>query len=184
MKPAGVLLVAWAATMEEKAVVERNETWSLCEGLGRIRWGDDLTAIRRLYPEAYEKRRRFGRNPRTGEVIEVIPGLVVPRFLAVSDELFLDASVEFSLERVVEVLAIGPEFPKGELDLETRERDTDRMVRFLGEKLGLRPFEVDAMEQQWEVCGATVLLFREAPDEFMLSVSVEPKASGSEDARR
>ena len=96
-------------------MAERNETWDLSEGLGRIRWGDDFTTVRRVYPEAYEKRRRFGRNPRTGEVIEVIPGLVVPRFLAASDELFMDATVGFSLDRVVEVLAIGPEFPEGEL---------------------------------------------------------------------
>ncbi len=88
--------------MEAKAVAERNETWNLCEGLGRIRWGDDFTTIGRLYPQAYEKRRRFGRNPRTGEVIEVVPGLGAPRFLAASDELFMDASVEFSLDWVVE----------------------------------------------------------------------------------
>ena len=175
-------MIAWAATVEGKTVAERNETWNLCEGLGRIRWGDDLTAIRRLYPEAYEKRRRFGRNPRTGEVIEVIPGLVVPRFLAVSDELFMDASVEFS--PIVVVVTLTMEFPEEDLDLEARERATDRMIRFLGEKLGLQPLEVDSLEQRWEICGATVLLFREEPDEFMLSVSVEPQASRSEDARR
>ncbi len=165
-------------------MAERSETWNLSEGLGRIRWGDAFTTIRRLYPEAYEKRRRFGRNPKTGEVIEVVPGLVVPRFLALSDELSMDASVEFNLDRVVEELAIGPEFPKGEPDLDTRERAVDRMVQFLGTKLGLQPLGIESMEQRWAVGGASVLLYRETSYEFVLSVSIEPQASGSEDAGR
>ena len=163
-------------------MIERTETWNLWEGLGRIRWGDDFTTIRRVYPAAYEKLRRFGRNLSTGEVMEAPPGLVIPRFLAGPDELSMEASVEFretDEKFVVETLAIGPEFPEGENDFDARRRVSEGTIRFLSQKLGLQPLELDLtwdlMEQRWETGGASVLLFRENADDFTLFV--EPPMS-------
>lgn len=165
------------------ADLERSETWNLSEGLGRIRWGDEFATVLRLWPEARQTRRRMGRNPRTGEVIEVLPGLIIPRFLNGPDALStMEASVEFNEldgKRVVEQLALSPEFSETEYDFESRKTASERMILFLAEKLGLQPLELDLtwdlMEQRWERGGASVVLFRENADDFALFI--EPPAS-------
>jgi hypothetical protein len=112
----------------------------------------------------------MGRNPTTGEGFFVTTGLVIPRFLTGPDELFMEASVGFNEELLVDGVAIAPELSEEEPDADAWQGTIDRMIRFLGEKLALQPLDVDLMEQEWLVGRVPVRLFREKLDRFTLTV--------------
>ena len=145
----------------------RASTWNLVEGFDRVRWGDDMQTVRALYPRAGERKKRFGRNPLTGEEIIVNAGLYMQSgdfAVPVPPEgINLLLSMGFDDSGVSDISLIsegGDERYEGKSAEEWGQVISNYAKRTAAE-LDLSAFDPEQGEQSWDIHGIRVELLLE-----------------------
>ena len=158
-----------------REVAMRASTWNLVEGFDRVRWGDDMQTVRALYPRAGERKKRFGRNPLTGEEIMVNAGLYMQSgdfAVPVPPEginLLLSMGFDDSGMSDIGLLSEGGDERYEGMSAEEWGQVISTYAKRTAEELDLSPFDPEQAEQSWNIEGIRVELLLEW-DNFSFSL--------------
>lgn len=147
----------------------RVETDDLSLGIGKLRWKDGRTGVKTLYPNAQSTPGYESWNSRTGQPIQVLPGLHIPRFLLAAADALASAQVSFDASGISSVtLYCQPERDAVDWVDAQPAAAVERAANALAERFGFGPVFAEDLEQIWQIGDVRVELFLDTAELSMI----------------
>jgi hypothetical protein len=162
----------------------RESTLDFSIGFDLLRWGDSIEQIGSLYPVHGKSSPRTGRNPETGEVIRIGPGVAIRpgHFRAPVDtdgiELWLHARV--GPDGGTDTISLSSGDGDDRYSGSTAEQWTGAIVALvqrLSRVFGFGPVDPEIIDQSWQLPEVTVELLLES-GEFSLTFEHHGSSDG------
>ena len=139
----------------------RQRTFVLRLGIGRLRWHDTMHDVRRHYPSAHPTKARRWYDNESGRIEHLPPGLVIGKFIGVTDDMVIAAHPRFDAKGIKQITLLS--YPAGDASSwsDVQWAQWPALVKqsaiALGKRLGLS-VQSDVYQQFWTIDGLRIEL--------------------------